>query len=126
MTAYYCNKECQKADWKNHKKSCKARSAGSGRSPFSDVVSYYCEPDLRSTQGSNENVQRIPGIIELGPVTTVGELMAAKPGDPKPKFEERLYKPTVEQVYELCVAKMKEVEAADPQGEKKALPMNFR
>jgi hypothetical protein len=26
--AYYCSKECQVADWKNHKKRCKAMSNG--------------------------------------------------------------------------------------------------
>jgi hypothetical protein len=37
---YYCNKECQAADWQDHKESCKAFSAGGTGKISSQKVSY--------------------------------------------------------------------------------------
>ena len=51
-------------------------------------------------------VTAIPGIVDFGPVTTVEKVLAAKPGDPAPKFDGRVYNPSVEETYKMCVEKL--------------------
>ena len=51
-------------------------------------------------------MKRMPGIIQIGPVMTLGDVLAAKPGDPVPKFEQSLYQPTAKDVYKACDVKL--------------------
>lgn len=44
-TVHYCNVECQKADWDNHKKSCKERT-GEMHNIIKDFVQTSCEKSL--------------------------------------------------------------------------------
>lgn len=61
--------------------------------------------------------EAFPGFVEFGPVTTLGELRAMKPGDPPIKYDERLYEPTPKEVYERCIAIMDRNKGGDQQGQ---------
>jgi hypothetical protein len=48
-------------------------------------------------------------MIEIGPPTTVGAVLAAKPGDPPlPGRRELLVNPTAKDVYDMCRMKLDE------------------
>lgn len=44
----------------------------------------------------------LPGVLQFGPVTTVGEVLARKPTDPPIKFNNTMYFPTPKQVLDHC------------------------
>lgn len=49
----------------------------------------------------------LPGILQFGPVTTVGEVLARKPTDPPIKFDNTMYFPTPKEVLDRCEKAMK-------------------
>ena len=71
FTAQYCGRECQKSDWKNHKKVCD-RLLSDG----SIVVSYVQKPMMTDHLSPNKHVpfytfdvtpRRAPGLLPVGP-----------------------------------------------------------
>ncbi|CAB4035158.1 Stress-induced-phospho 1, partial [Paramuricea clavata] len=67
FTAQYCGRECQKSDWKNHKKVCD-RFLSDG----SIVVNYVRKPIMTEHLSPNKHIpfktsERAPGLLPVGP-----------------------------------------------------------
>ncbi|EMC97783.1 hypothetical protein BAUCODRAFT_146404 [Baudoinia panamericana UAMH 10762] len=56
--------------------------------------------------------KRIPGAIQFRPITTLGEVMAAKPGDPVPEPTETMIQPTVKEIADRCREMIEQHDAA--------------
>ena len=73
-SAYYCNRDCQKAAWKLHKKTCSMRSQTATDESASSNVS-GSNPLLSST--ANTRSQTSPDSVPSNPFTTIQEAFAA-------------------------------------------------
>ena len=67
---------------------------------------------------TNIELQPLPGVVEIGPMMTVGKVLAAKPGDPPIKYDERMYQPTPKQLHERCSELLNDQKAKKQQAAK--------
>ena len=60
--------------------------------------------------------KRLPGVVELGPVMTVGEVLAAKHSDRPIQYNERMYQPTPQELHERYSKILKESKGGNDSG----------
>jgi len=78
------------------------------------VPSYFASARL-----STDQVQRLPLTVEIGPVMRLGDVLAARPGDPPIQPRQRLQQPTVAELFAHLSEQLRELgpDEADEKGD---------
>ena len=59
ITRRYCDKQCQRAHWSNHKPYCRPAAAGGARHPATAGITSHPAAAGISAAGLNEEIQRM-------------------------------------------------------------------